>query len=136
MTKIYHKASKICADGSVSAMCYKTPRAIALTHALWTIRDQAVTCKKCLKIMQLNQLKLEMANEGVIKKELDSKFFGIIKPSRGYYIVIQSRVIWYLHHDGVVRKGVNGNSDNPAFWPTFDAAKDFFDIWRRTIIGA
>jgi len=45
--KIYHRASKVNAKGQVSALCFKSPRAIDLKKALWTIRDEAVTCQKC-----------------------------------------------------------------------------------------
>lgn len=47
--KIYHRAKLIAPDGSVSPLCAKTPKAIDLTKELWTARDDAVTCLKCLK---------------------------------------------------------------------------------------
>jgi hypothetical protein len=49
--KIYHRAKHIRSDGAVSALCFKTPRKINLKRALWTIRDEAVTCRKCLKLL-------------------------------------------------------------------------------------
>ena len=47
--KIYHKANKRSQTGGVSALCFKTPRSINMNRATWTFRDEAVTCKKCLK---------------------------------------------------------------------------------------
>ena len=38
--------------GAVSALCFKKPRAIDLKIASWTIRDEAVTCKQCLRIIE------------------------------------------------------------------------------------
>lgn len=49
--KPYHKAARINQSGGVSALCFKKPRAIDLSRALWTIRDEVVTCKKCLAIL-------------------------------------------------------------------------------------
>ena len=51
--KMYHKAALIRDDGSVSAMCFKRPRAINLRQALYTTDDDAVTCPKCLALMDL-----------------------------------------------------------------------------------
>ncbi len=45
--KIVHRASLIRADGGVSALCYRRPRAIRLGVASWTLIDSAVTCPKC-----------------------------------------------------------------------------------------
>ena len=50
--KKYHKAALFGQDGSVSALCFSRPRAIDLSRALWTIVDDAVTCKKCLRAMK------------------------------------------------------------------------------------
>lgn len=47
MEKTYHFAAKMSAEGDVSALCFKVPRAIDLTRASWTVRAEAVTCKKC-----------------------------------------------------------------------------------------
>lgn len=49
--KIYHLAYRIDLRGKVSALCYKRPRAINLSQASWTLVDEEVTCKKCLKII-------------------------------------------------------------------------------------
>lgn len=38
-------------DGAVSALCFKRPRKIDLTRSSWTIRDEAVTCSKCLALL-------------------------------------------------------------------------------------
>lgn len=51
LQRLYHFAAKIRDDGAVSPLCAKTPRAIDLTQALWTIRREAVTCPKCLAVM-------------------------------------------------------------------------------------
>jgi len=50
--KIVHRAAHVTSDGRVSAICYKKPRAIDLSVASWTIRDEAVTCPKCKRIVQ------------------------------------------------------------------------------------
>lgn len=51
--------------------------------------------------------------------------------SRGWYIVSLVSGVYYLHHDGKVRSGVGAFSDNPAFWPTEEAAQAFLDEWRE-----
>jgi uncharacterized membrane protein YgcG len=48
--KIYHKADKIKENGEVSALCFTTPHMIPNTE-MWTIRDEAVNCRKCLAIL-------------------------------------------------------------------------------------
>lgn len=47
--RTYHRAALIREDGFVSALCFKRPRAIDMRRATWTIRDEAVTCPKCLE---------------------------------------------------------------------------------------
>ena len=49
--KIYHRAAGIRADGAVTALCYSKPRKINLAIALWTNRDEAVTCPKCKALL-------------------------------------------------------------------------------------
>ena len=49
--RTYHRAAKIREDGSVSALCFKSPRAIDMRRATWTIRDEAVTCPRCLEAL-------------------------------------------------------------------------------------
>ena len=49
--KLYHFTAKINANGDVSALCYKVPRAINLKIALWTNRSEAVTCPKCKRAL-------------------------------------------------------------------------------------
>jgi hypothetical protein len=49
--KVYHKAKMVAPDGSVSPLCAGTPRALDLSKELWTLRDDAVTCKKCLAML-------------------------------------------------------------------------------------
>ncbi len=46
-----HKAKHIGPQGQVSPLCAPKPRALDLKRAGWTIRPEAVTCKKCLAIM-------------------------------------------------------------------------------------
>lgn len=46
--RIAHKANKISPDGRVSALCSEKPRAINMKAATWVLRDEAVTCKRCL----------------------------------------------------------------------------------------
>lgn len=48
--KIYHRAHLVSSKG-VSALCFKRPRSINLRQAMWTNRDEAVTCKKCLAMI-------------------------------------------------------------------------------------
>lgn len=50
--KVYHKADLINKrTGAVSALCFAKPRSINLEVAAWTIRDEAVTCPKCLEML-------------------------------------------------------------------------------------
>ncbi len=44
----YHKAHLVSAKGDVSPLCAARPRKIDLRRELWTLRDEAVTCKRCL----------------------------------------------------------------------------------------
>ena len=50
--KKYHKAHLYGAAGQVSALCFRQPRAIDLSRALWTIDDDAVTCPKCRRLLK------------------------------------------------------------------------------------
>lgn len=50
--KKYHKAALMREDGRVSALCFRRPRAINLARALWTLQDEAVTCRKCRRLMR------------------------------------------------------------------------------------
>ncbi len=50
--KTYHMADKANQVGGVSALCFKTPRAIDLSRALWTNRPEAVTCPKCRAMLK------------------------------------------------------------------------------------
>jgi len=73
-----------------------------------------------------------MANTGVVKLESEYTGFGKTLPSRGYYITTPCRHgVWYLHHDGKVKKGVQADSEKPAFWPTEKEAREFFDGWKN-----
>lgn len=47
----YHRAVGINNRGSVTALCFRSPRAINLKVATWTNRDEAVTCPKCLALL-------------------------------------------------------------------------------------
>ena len=62
MPKIYHKAKLVDGAGNVSLLCAKTPRKIDLSKELWATSDDAVTCKKCLKL--LNHETLTGAEDG------------------------------------------------------------------------
>lgn len=46
--KPVHRAKLIGEGGCVSPLCAPRPRAINLRRATWTLRDEAVTCKRCL----------------------------------------------------------------------------------------
>lgn len=50
--KMYHMANKFNRNGGVSALCFKTLRSINLNKSLWTTDPSAVTCGKCIKIME------------------------------------------------------------------------------------
>ena len=71
-----------------------------------------------------------MVKNGEVKREIDTKFFGRNRPSRGYYIVENVRGRWYLHHDGTVKDGVKHDSKKPAFWDSEDSANEFFKNWK------
>lgn len=49
--KAVHRGKFVDDDGHVSALCYARPRAIDLSKATWTNRDEAVTCTRCLTLM-------------------------------------------------------------------------------------
>jgi len=50
--KIIHRGLLLDKKGNVSALCFKRPKAISLKKASWTIRNEAVTCKKCLALLE------------------------------------------------------------------------------------
>lgn len=77
-----------------------------------------------------------MANRGVVKRDIEATFFGKKLQSRGYYIAILGNHVWYLHHDGSVKEGVEAASDKPAFWPTESEAQEFFDNWKNALISS
>lgn len=81
-----------------------------------------------------DSLRHMMAQSGVIKKDVEGRFFGEDYPSRGYYIVLPGAGVWYLHHDGKVKNGTNADSGRSAFWPTEKEAKVFFSEWRAKVI--
>ena len=49
--RLTHFAAQVREDGAVSALCFSKPRKIDLSRAVWTNREEAVTCPRCLKIM-------------------------------------------------------------------------------------
>jgi len=51
--KLYHMAALVSEDGSVSALCFDLPHAIDLHRSLWTIRPEAVTCRRCRAALSL-----------------------------------------------------------------------------------
>lgn len=46
--KVYHFAHLFSGKGAVSPLCAEVPRRLRLRRELWTIREDAVTCKRCL----------------------------------------------------------------------------------------
>jgi len=46
-TRIYHRGTNVNRHGRVTALCFVRPRAIDMSRATWTIRDEAVTCPRC-----------------------------------------------------------------------------------------
>lgn len=46
-----HLAAHVRRDGGVSPIRASSPRAINLRRGTWTLRREAVTCKRCLKKM-------------------------------------------------------------------------------------
>ena len=47
--KTIHMADKVNERGGVSAKCFERPRAIDLKRSTWTLRLEAITCRKCLR---------------------------------------------------------------------------------------
>jgi hypothetical protein len=50
--KIIHRGISVRADGAVSALCFVRNRKIDLSRSSWTIRDKAVTCPFCKKMLE------------------------------------------------------------------------------------
>jgi hypothetical protein len=50
--KPVHRAKLFSDTGTVSPLCAKSPKAINLRKATWTIVDDAVTCVRCLNRMK------------------------------------------------------------------------------------
>ena len=53
--KPIHRAKLISPEGDVSPLCATIPRKINLKVETWTNRDVAVTCKNCLRIIELKK---------------------------------------------------------------------------------
>jgi hypothetical protein len=51
MSKTIHRGALITENGDVSALCFASPHPIDLKRSTWTLRDSAVTCKRCLVVM-------------------------------------------------------------------------------------
>lgn len=52
--KKYHLAKLFTQRGHVSPLCARIqPRKLDLKKELWTIRPEAVTCKKCMRIIKM-----------------------------------------------------------------------------------
>lgn len=51
--KPVHYAACVSEKGGVSALCFSRPRAINLQIATWTVREAAVTCKKCRDLLHI-----------------------------------------------------------------------------------
>lgn len=47
-----HMMALMADNGDVSPVCAETPRPINLNKATWTVRWDAVTCRKCLKLRE------------------------------------------------------------------------------------
>lgn len=61
-SRIVHLAKFFGEDGQVSAMCYPFQRPIDMQKATWTIRPEAVTCRRCrahLEALAVNHEKVE-----------------------------------------------------------------------------
>ena len=53
----YHLAKLITAKGHVSPLCaHPKPRRLDMKKETWTIRHEAVTCKKCLAIIKTHSV--------------------------------------------------------------------------------
>lgn len=50
--RVRHMAKGIREDGAVSALCFRSPRAIDMRRSSWVMRAEAVTCPKCLKALR------------------------------------------------------------------------------------
>lgn len=50
--KISHRAKIISPNGEVFPLCDKAHKIIDLSKESWTLRDNEVTCKKCLDILK------------------------------------------------------------------------------------
>ena len=50
-TRMRHRGDKIDQKGRVSALCFPRPRVIDMKRATWVMRDEAVTCPKCLALI-------------------------------------------------------------------------------------
>lgn len=51
MSKPIHMADKVNPRGGVSAICFARPRPIDLKRATWTTSARAVTCPKCIDVL-------------------------------------------------------------------------------------
>jgi len=49
--RVRHRGALVNSGGGVSALCFKTPRAIDMKRASWTLIDSGVTCLKCLALI-------------------------------------------------------------------------------------
>lgn len=49
-TKIYHMASKFSSLRHMRPLC-SPKRALDMKYNVWTIREEVVTCPKCLKLL-------------------------------------------------------------------------------------
>ncbi len=50
--KNVHMAEIFNEAGGASALCFRRPRSINMEIAAWTISANAVTCKKCLRLLR------------------------------------------------------------------------------------
>ncbi len=62
--KKYHLAKLWSTKGDVSPLCAKTPRKIDLRKESWTLRPEAVTCKRCLAAIAEKNALADQGAEG------------------------------------------------------------------------
>lgn len=55
MSKPVHMAKYMRFEGKVSALCSRSPRAIRLQRASWTLQPELVTCARCRECIELRR---------------------------------------------------------------------------------
>lgn len=74
--KVLHKAKEMAPDGGVSALCFQTAKSIKKPSS-WTLRDDQVTCTRCLAKIEHAYSKNSnpSAHEIFADNKLSSRFF-------------------------------------------------------------